>query len=165
MTLQSRGVRRIATPRACAPGWTPSPPARHGNQGGASPSPTAASVFAIMVTNGNALLRRAPGPRTAAASSSGPRARAFQPPRPCAPRARKNKLPFAHLPWNDRAQAEARALRLLEECQIEFHRARGRFMKILSPNFVWRYKNKIINIHPSVAAAEFSRPAGVSSGV
>src|SRR5436190_14849172 len=24
----------------------------------------------------------------------------------------------------------------------------ARFMKILSPNFVWRYKNKIINIHP-----------------
>jgi formyltetrahydrofolate deformylase len=23
-------------------------------------------------------------------------------------------------------------------------------MKILSPNFVWRYKNKIINVHPSL---------------
>jgi len=26
----------------------------------------------------------------------------------------------------------------------------ARFMKILSPTFVWRYKNKIINIHPSL---------------
>jgi formyltetrahydrofolate deformylase len=26
----------------------------------------------------------------------------------------------------------------------------ARFMKILSPNLVWRYKNKIINIHPSL---------------
>ena len=26
----------------------------------------------------------------------------------------------------------------------------ARFMKILSPNVVWRYKNKIINIHPSL---------------
>ncbi len=26
----------------------------------------------------------------------------------------------------------------------------ARFMKIFSPNFVWRYKNKIINIHPSL---------------
>jgi len=66
-----------------------------------------------------------------------------------APLARKNKLPFAHIPWNDRAQAESRALRLLEEYQIDFV-VLARFMKILSPNFVWRYKNKIINIHPSL---------------
>jgi formyltetrahydrofolate deformylase len=66
-----------------------------------------------------------------------------------APLARKNKLPFAHIPWNDRVQAEARALRLLEEYQIDFV-VLARFMKILSPNFVWRYKNKIINIHPSL---------------
>jgi formyltetrahydrofolate deformylase len=66
-----------------------------------------------------------------------------------APRARKNKLPFAHVPWNDRARAESRALRLLEEHQIDFI-VLARFMKILSPNFVWRYKNKIINIHPSL---------------
>jgi len=66
-----------------------------------------------------------------------------------APRARKAGLPFTHVPWNDRAQAEARALRLLEEHQIDFV-VLARFMKILSPNFVWRYKNKIINIHPSL---------------
>jgi formyltetrahydrofolate deformylase len=66
-----------------------------------------------------------------------------------APRARKNKLPFARIPWNDRTQAESRALRLLEEHQIDFV-VLARFMKILSPNFVWRYKNKIINIHPSL---------------
>jgi formyltetrahydrofolate deformylase len=66
-----------------------------------------------------------------------------------ATRARKNKLPFAHIPWNNRAQAESRVLRLLEEHQIDFV-VLARFMKILSPNFVWRYKNKIINIHPSL---------------
>jgi formyltetrahydrofolate deformylase len=66
-----------------------------------------------------------------------------------APLARKNKLPFAHIPWNNRAQAESRVLRLLEEYQIDFI-VLARFMKILSPNFVWRYKNKIINIHPSL---------------
>ena len=26
----------------------------------------------------------------------------------------------------------------------------ARFMKILSPNVAWRYKNKIINVHPSL---------------
>jgi len=66
-----------------------------------------------------------------------------------APRAKKFKLPFAHLNWNDRAQAENRALQLIEEHEIDFI-VLARFMKILSPNFVWRYKNKIINIHPSL---------------
>ncbi len=32
-----------------------------------------------------------------------------------APLAKKFKLPFAHVDWNDRAKSEARALRLLEE--------------------------------------------------
>jgi formyltetrahydrofolate deformylase len=66
-----------------------------------------------------------------------------------APVARKFKLPFVHLDWNDRVRAEADTLRLLEEHEIDFI-VLARFMKILSPNFVWRYKNKIINIHPSL---------------
>jgi len=66
-----------------------------------------------------------------------------------APRAKKFKLPFMHINWNDRAQAENRALQLIEEHEIDFI-VLARFMKILSPNFVWRYKNKIINIHPSL---------------
>jgi formyltetrahydrofolate deformylase len=66
-----------------------------------------------------------------------------------APLAKKFKLPFAHISWNDRAKSEAEALRLLEENEIDFV-VLARFMKILSPNFVWRHKNKIINIHPSL---------------
>jgi formyltetrahydrofolate deformylase len=66
-----------------------------------------------------------------------------------APRVKKYKLPFAHINWNDRAHAEDRALQLIEENEIDFV-VLARFMKILSPNFVWRYKNKIINIHPSL---------------
>jgi formyltetrahydrofolate deformylase len=66
-----------------------------------------------------------------------------------APRAKKFKLPFAHINWNDRAQAENHALLQIEEHEIDFI-VLARFMKILSPNFVWRYKNKIINIHPSL---------------
>ncbi|MHB8524046.1 MAG: formyltetrahydrofolate deformylase [Limisphaerales bacterium] len=65
------------------------------------------------------------------------------------PLARRQRVPFAHVPWLDRANAERHALGLLEEHQIDFV-VLARFMKILSPNFVWRYKNKIINIHPSL---------------
>lgn len=65
------------------------------------------------------------------------------------PLARKHKLPFVHIPWADRVKAEKRALHLLEKHEIDFV-VLARFMKILSPTFVWRYKNKIINIHPSL---------------
>ena len=66
-----------------------------------------------------------------------------------APLARRARLPFRHVGWEDRTPAEAETLRLLDEHEVDFV-VLGRFMKILSPNFVWRYKNKIINIHPSL---------------
>jgi formyltetrahydrofolate deformylase len=65
------------------------------------------------------------------------------------PITRKYKLPFVSIPWEDRANAELKALKILEEHEIDFV-VLARFMKILSPNFVWRYKNKIINVHPSL---------------
>lgn len=63
--------------------------------------------------------------------------------------ARKYQLPFVHVPWLVRDQAEARALSILEQSEVDFV-VLARFMKILSPTFVWRFKNKIINIHPSL---------------
>jgi formyltetrahydrofolate deformylase len=69
--------------------------------------------------------------------------------RDLAPLARSSRLPFVFIPWQDRAAAEKRALQALEEYEVDFV-ALARFMKILTPNFVWRYKNKIINIHPSL---------------
>jgi formyltetrahydrofolate deformylase len=65
------------------------------------------------------------------------------------PLAQRHRLPFVVVPWNERVQAEARLLALLEQHEIDFV-VLARFMKILSPNVVWRYKNKIINIHPSL---------------
>ena len=65
------------------------------------------------------------------------------------PLARQFKIPFVSIAWRERSAAEHRALRLLEEYEVDFV-VLARFMKILSPNFVWRYKNKIINIHPSL---------------
>lgn len=58
-------------------------------------------------------------------------------------------IPFYHVPYSDRQEGERRALEILEELEVDFV-ILARFMKILSPNFVWRYKNKIINIHPSL---------------
>ena len=66
--------------------------------------------------------------------------------------ARRNKLPFYHVPFLNRAKAEQEVLKLLEKHEIDFI-VLARFMKILSPNFVWRWKNKIINIHPSLLPA------------
>ena len=65
------------------------------------------------------------------------------------PFAKKYKLPFVLIPWNERAIAEDKLLKLLEEHEIDFLLL-ARFMKILSPNVVWRFKNKIINVHPSL---------------
>jgi formyltetrahydrofolate deformylase len=69
-----------------------------------------------------------------------------------APLAQRSKLPFHHVPFNDRAKAEQQVLALLEKHEVDFI-VLARFMKILSPNFVWRWKNKIINIHPSLLPA------------
>ena len=66
--------------------------------------------------------------------------------------ARRSKLPFYHVPFNNRATAEQQVLKLLEKHEVDFI-VLARFMKILSPNFVWRWKNKIINIHPSLLPA------------
>ncbi|HWH72016.1 MAG TPA: formyltetrahydrofolate deformylase, partial [Candidatus Sulfotelmatobacter sp.] len=65
------------------------------------------------------------------------------------PLAKKAGLSFIFIPWEDRSKAEENALRVLDEYEIDFI-VLARFMKILSPNFVWHYKNKIINIHPSL---------------
>ena len=65
------------------------------------------------------------------------------------PMARKAGLPFVCIPWEERLKAEQAALEVLDKHEIDFV-VLARFMKILSPNFVWRYKNKILNIHPSL---------------
>jgi len=65
------------------------------------------------------------------------------------PVARKRGIPFYHVPFVHRAKSERRVLDLLEKHDVHFM-VLARFMKILSPNFVWRWKNRIINIHPSL---------------
>lgn len=65
------------------------------------------------------------------------------------PLAKKAKLPFVYVPWTKRAKAEERVLKLAAQYDVDFI-VLARFMRILSPNFVWRWKHRIINIHPSL---------------
>ncbi len=61
-------------------------------------------------------------------------------------------LPFYFVDYRDRAKAEKKILKLAADYEVDFM-VLARFMKILSPNFVWRWKNRIINIHPSLLPA------------
>lgn len=61
-------------------------------------------------------------------------------------------LPFVHIPFEDRDKAEKELLKVLDEHEVDFI-VLARFMKILSPGFCWRFRNKIINIHPSLLPA------------
>ncbi len=61
-------------------------------------------------------------------------------------------IPFIHVNHKDQASAEVKILKLLEKHNIDLI-VLARYMRILSPNFVWRYPNRIINIHPSLLPA------------
>jgi len=68
------------------------------------------------------------------------------------PLASNHNIPFVLVNHKDQARAEEKILRLMERFNIDFI-ALARYMRILSPNFVWRYPNRIINIHPSILPA------------
>jgi len=64
-----------------------------------------------------------------------------------------NRIPF-HIvdDKQDPILAENKILKLTEQYNIDLI-ILARYMRILSPNFVWRYPNRIINIHPSLLPA------------
>jgi formyltetrahydrofolate deformylase len=63
--------------------------------------------------------------------------------------ARRYRLPFTLIDYRDRAKAEASLQSHLEKASVDLV-VLARFMKILSPDFVWHWKNRILNIHPSL---------------
>ena len=63
--------------------------------------------------------------------------------------AKRHRLPFHTISWNERVEAEEALLKCLDDYDVDFL-VLARFMKILSPNVAWRFKNKIINVHPSL---------------
>ena len=63
--------------------------------------------------------------------------------------ARRYGIPFQFIDYRDRQKAELHLQRVLEKAEADLL-VLARFMKILSPDFVWQWKNRIINIHPSL---------------
>jgi formyltetrahydrofolate deformylase len=61
-------------------------------------------------------------------------------------------IPFNAIAHTDQSEAEVKILQLLEQYNIDLI-VLARYMRILTPNFVWRYPNRIINIHPSLLPA------------
>ena len=66
--------------------------------------------------------------------------------------AKRYKIPFYHIVNKEQSRAELEILRILERYNVDLI-VLGRYMRILTPNFVWRYPNRIINIHPSLLPA------------
>jgi formyltetrahydrofolate deformylase len=61
-------------------------------------------------------------------------------------------IPFHAVSHADQAQAEKEILELIEKYDADLI-VLARYMRILTPNFVWRYPNRVINIHPSLLPA------------
>ena len=63
--------------------------------------------------------------------------------------ARKYNIKTKIINYKNKVKAEARIIKLLKKNNIQLICLAG-FMKVLSKNFVKSFKNKIINIHPSL---------------
>jgi formyltetrahydrofolate deformylase len=68
------------------------------------------------------------------------------------PLALKNKLPFHFIASTNRKNHETKVLDLLDKYDTDLV-ILARYMQILSPDFVFRYEGRIINIHPSLLPA------------
>ncbi len=68
------------------------------------------------------------------------------------PLAKKAKIPFILVDEKVQDKAESRLVDICKRYDIDLI-VLARYMRILTPNFVWRYPNRIINIHPSLLPA------------
>ena len=69
-----------------------------------------------------------------------------------APLAKKAKIPFVIVNDRNQEKAEEKLLKLCKKFEVDVI-VLARYMRILTPNFVWRYPDRIINIHPSLLPA------------
>lgn len=68
------------------------------------------------------------------------------------PAAEEAGVPFVCVPGKNQKDAEARIISACREHSVDLILL-ARYMRILTPNFVWRYPERIINIHPSLLPA------------
>ncbi|MCH9041518.1 MAG: formyltetrahydrofolate deformylase [Nitrosopumilus sp.] len=68
------------------------------------------------------------------------------------PLVKKAKIPFVVIQDKDQQKAEEKIIEICKKYEIDLI-SLARYMRILSPNFVWRYPNRIINIHPALLPA------------
>lgn len=68
------------------------------------------------------------------------------------PLAKKTGVPFVCVSSKDQKEAEAEIIRVCKNHSVDLILL-ARYMRILTPNFVWRYPERIINIHPSLLPA------------
>ena len=66
--------------------------------------------------------------------------------------AKKAKIPFVVVDDRNQEKAEEKLLKVCKKFEVDLI-VLARYMRILTPNFVWRYPNRIINIHPSLLPA------------
>ncbi|HJU13224.1 MAG TPA: formyltetrahydrofolate deformylase [Candidatus Nitrosotalea sp.] len=65
---------------------------------------------------------------------------------------KRAKIPFVLASERDQTDAEEKIISIAKRFNVDLI-VLARYMRILSPNFVWRYPNRIINIHPSLLPA------------
>ena len=68
------------------------------------------------------------------------------------PAAEKAGIPFVAVEERTQAEAESQLIEVCKRYDVDLILL-ARYMRILTPNFVWRYPNRIINIHPSLLPA------------
>ena len=68
------------------------------------------------------------------------------------PIAKKAKIPFVTVEEKTQELSEEKIIEICKKYDIDLI-VLARYMRILTPNFVWRYPNRIINIHPSLLPA------------
>lgn len=66
--------------------------------------------------------------------------------------AKKAKIPFVLVDERDQLEAENKLIEIAKQYDIDLV-VLARYMRIMTPNFVWRYPHRIINIHPSLLPA------------